>query len=78
MPPPPQTGLDPAAIGFLPNGQLADKEMSAYKKRNERFLLYCGDGSGRGDGATSRVKSMMERHQVLQNMLIGHLLRLVW
>ncbi|URE30364.1 Potassium transporter [Musa troglodytarum] len=56
-----------ARVGFLPNGQLADEEISAYKKTDR-----CG-GAGSlsgGVGAASRVRVMLERHRVLQKMLL--------
>ncbi|RRT59244.1 hypothetical protein B296_00023004 [Ensete ventricosum] len=54
-----------ARVGFLPNGQLADEEISAYKKTDRG----AGSPSG-GVGAASRVRVMLERHQVLQKMLL--------
>ncbi|XP_020264487.1 potassium transporter 6-like [Asparagus officinalis] len=59
-----------ARVGFLPNGQLADEEISAYKKTDGRFQLYNGDRSERRPGAGSRVKRVLEKHQVLQKMLL--------
>ncbi|XP_008806330.2 potassium transporter 10-like [Phoenix dactylifera] len=54
-----------ARVGFLPNGQLADEELSAYKK---------GDGVGSGGGrraeAAARVRRLLEKHQVLQRCLL--------
>ncbi|WOK92638.1 potassium transporter 6-like isoform X1 [Canna indica] len=60
-----------ARVGFLPNGQLADEEISAYKKTDSRGG---GGGAGRlpsgGGVAASRVKMLLEKHQVLQKMLL--------
>ncbi|WOL13604.1 hypothetical protein Cni_G22374 [Canna indica] len=55
-----------ARVGFLPNGQLADEELSTYKKM---------DGGGAtppsgGVAAASRIKLLLERHQVLQRLLL--------
>ncbi|CAL9042555.1 unnamed protein product [Musa banksii] len=58
-----------ARVGFLPNGQLADEEISAYKKTDRGGGGGAGSPSG-GVGAASRVRVMLERHQVLQKMLL--------
>lgn len=58
-----------ARVGFLPNGQLADEEISAYKKTDRGGGSGAGSPSG-GVGAASRVRVMLERHQVLQKMLL--------
>ncbi|CAD5189974.1 unnamed protein product [Musa acuminata subsp. malaccensis] len=55
-----------ARVGFLPNGQLADEELSTYKKM---------DGGGAAppmgaDTAASRVKRLLEKHHVLQRLLL--------
>ncbi|THU59195.1 hypothetical protein C4D60_Mb03t22420 [Musa balbisiana] len=55
-----------ARVGFLPNGQLADEELSTYKKM---------DGGGAAppmgaDTAASRVKRVLEKHHVLQRLLL--------
>ncbi|XP_074564450.1 potassium transporter 6-like isoform X2 [Curcuma longa] len=55
-----------ARVGFLPNGQLADEELSTYKKTDG------GDAAppSRGVAAASRVKRLLEKHQVLQLLLL--------
>ncbi|KAK1269658.1 Potassium transporter 6 [Acorus gramineus] len=57
-----------ARVGFLPNGQVADEELSTYKKDD------CGGGSdgggGGGGGAAIRVKAILEKHKVLQQVLL--------
>ncbi|KAG1364350.1 potassium transporter 10 [Cocos nucifera] len=57
-----------ARIGFLPNGQLADEELSAYKKGDS----VGGGGSHRavGGAAVLRVRRLLEKHQVLQRCLL--------
>ncbi|RWW44827.1 hypothetical protein BHE74_00049385, partial [Ensete ventricosum] len=55
-----------ARVGFLPNGQLADEDLSTYKKM---------DGGGAAppmgaDTAASRMKRLLEEHQVLQRLLL--------
>ncbi|XP_042464252.1 potassium transporter 6-like isoform X2 [Zingiber officinale] len=55
-----------ARVGFLPNGQLADEDLSTYKKM---------DGGGTaaslgGAAAASKVKKLLEKHQVLQRLLL--------
>lgn len=61
-----------ARVGFLPNGQQADEDISAYKKRDGRFHVFCGENGGerRGGRAASKLKRMLEKHQVLQKMLL--------
>ncbi|XP_077237777.1 potassium transporter 6-like [Tasmannia lanceolata] len=50
-----------AKVSFLPNCQVVDEELSAYKK----------DGGGRADKSVgSRVKSVLEKHRVLQKLLL--------
>ncbi|XP_042396158.1 potassium transporter 6-like [Zingiber officinale] len=55
-----------ARVGFLPNGQLADEELSTYKKTDG------GDAAppSGGAAAASRVKRLLEKHQVLQLLLL--------
>ncbi|KAK1311357.1 Potassium transporter 6 [Acorus calamus] len=54
-----------ARIGFLPNGQVADEELSSYKKD------CCGDVDGGGGGrAAIRLKSILEKYKVLQKVLL--------
>lgn len=54
-----------ARVGFLPNGQLADEELSAYKRR---------DGSAcraaPPHGPAARMKRTLESHRVLQTLLL--------
>ncbi|KAF3945479.1 hypothetical protein ACB098_03G151400 [Castanea mollissima] len=50
-----------ARVSSLPNFQLADEELSQYKKDNKKL---CNTGLG------SRLKSMLERHRVLQRSLL--------
>ncbi|KAG1326643.1 potassium transporter 10 [Cocos nucifera] len=57
-----------ARVGFLPNGQLADEELSAYKK-GDSIGGWRGRGAAAG-AATSRVRRMLEKHQVLQRCLL--------
>ncbi|RRT52289.1 hypothetical protein B296_00031967, partial [Ensete ventricosum] len=45
-----------ARVGFLPNGQLADEELSTYKKASVT--------------TASTVKRLLEKHQVLQRLLL--------
>ncbi|XP_008778521.1 potassium transporter 6-like [Phoenix dactylifera] len=52
-------------VGFLPNGQLADEELSAYKKGDS-----IGGRGAAGGAAASRVRRMLEKHQVLQRCLL--------
>uniref|UniRef100_A0A1D1YXP3 Potassium transporter n=1 Tax=Anthurium amnicola TaxID=1678845 RepID=A0A1D1YXP3_9ARAE len=52
-----------ARVGFLPNCQVADEELSAYKR----------DGCACGAPETrkgSRIKMMLEKHRVLQRLLL--------
>ncbi|PKA63106.1 Potassium transporter 6 [Apostasia shenzhenica] len=65
-----------ARVGFLPNGQLADEELSAYKK-TENFVRVGTSGDGEVaavDGSRSRaatgLKRLLEKHQVLQRLLL--------
>ncbi|NP_001290518.1 potassium transporter 10 [Elaeis guineensis] len=57
-----------ARVGFLPNGQLADEELSAYKK-GDSIDGRRGRGAVAG-AAASRVRRMLEKHQVLQRCLL--------
>ncbi|KAG0468280.1 hypothetical protein HPP92_017608 [Vanilla planifolia] len=64
-----------ARVGFLPNGQLADEELSAYKKTD--FLSRGGDyGNGEANAGSqpattaAKVKRLLEEHQVLQRLLL--------
>ncbi|CAL9128367.1 unnamed protein product [Musa acuminata var. zebrina] len=50
------------SFGFLPSGQLADVELSAYKKKDS-------PASG-GGAAASIVKRLLEKHHALQLMLL--------
>ncbi|XP_050276769.1 potassium transporter 6 [Quercus robur] len=50
-----------ARVSSLPNFQLADEELSQYKKDNKKL---CNTGLG------SSLKSMLERHRVLQRFLL--------
>uniref|UniRef100_A0A804JY85 Potassium transporter n=1 Tax=Musa acuminata subsp. malaccensis TaxID=214687 RepID=A0A804JY85_MUSAM len=50
------------SFGFLPSGQLADVELSAYKKKDST-------ASG-GGAAASIVKRLLEKHHALQLMLL--------
>ncbi|KAJ6793580.1 potassium transporter 6-like [Iris pallida] len=69
-----------ARVGFLPSGQLADEDILAYRKQEGRFQLYsqgqgegeehAGDGRRRGKGPALRLKRALERHQVLQRLLL--------
>lgn len=60
-----------ARVGFLPNGQVVDEEISAYKKRDGRFHLYGGgEGERRGRSAAAGLKRLLEGHQLLQKMLL--------
>lgn len=47
-----------AKLGFLPNGQVADEELTAYKKDHEE------GGSG------TRIRRVLEKHSVLRQMLL--------
>lgn len=58
-----------ARVGPLPNGQVADEEISAYKKRDGMSQVGSGDEGERRRGA-ARAKRVLERHQVLQKMLL--------
>ncbi|XP_074562753.1 potassium transporter 6-like [Curcuma longa] len=51
-----------ARVGFLPNGQRADEEISAYKKTDDA-------GAG-GEAPPSGLRAALERHQVLQKLLL--------
>lgn len=63
-----------ARVGLLPNGQIADEELSSYTKTDG----ICHDhGSGSRDAAVSgrftaaaRLKMMMEKHRVLRQLLL--------
>ncbi|XP_008793859.2 potassium transporter 6-like [Phoenix dactylifera] len=59
-----------AGIGFLPSGQLADEELSAYKKRDGHMHVPSGDAVCGGVTAADRLKRMLEKHQVLQRLLM--------
>ncbi|KAJ8461313.1 hypothetical protein OPV22_034239 [Ensete ventricosum] len=50
------------SFGFLPSGQLADVELSAYKKKDSTATA--------GGGAASIVKRLLEKHHALQLMLL--------
>ena len=50
-----------ARVSSLPNFQLADEELSQYKKDNKKL---CNTGLG------SSLKSVLERHRVLQRFLL--------
>ncbi|RZR94331.1 hypothetical protein BHM03_00023016 [Ensete ventricosum] len=55
-----------ARVGFLPNGQLADEELSTYKKVD-------GGGAALPSASVttaSTVKRLLEKHQVLQRLLL--------
>ncbi|RDX75710.1 Potassium transporter 6, partial [Mucuna pruriens] len=51
-----------AKVGLLPNCQLADEELSEYKKHNY--------GVAPERSLASRLKSLLERHKVLQRILL--------
>ncbi|XP_058112284.1 potassium transporter 6-like isoform X2 [Magnolia sinica] len=52
-----------ARVGFLPNCQVADEELSAYKKD--------GGSNLRPDkGVGARMKTLLEKHRVLQRVLL--------
>ena len=51
-----------AKVGLLPNCQLADEELSEYKKHS------CGMAPERS--LAFRLKSLLERHKVLQRILL--------
>jgi KUP system potassium uptake protein len=51
-----------ARVSSLPNFQLADEELSEYKKDN--------NGLSQKTGLASSLKSMLERHRVLQRFLL--------
>ncbi|XP_073002204.1 potassium transporter 8-like isoform X2 [Typha latifolia] len=62
-----------ARVGFLPNVQLADEEISSYKK-NDDYSATC-PSSGVGGPlarvtAATKVRRMLEKHQVLQRVLL--------
>lgn len=65
-----------ARVGFLPNGQLADEELSAYKKTGsisrsgEDYSDGEAGGGGRLDTAQLKVKRLLEKRQVLQRLLL--------
>ncbi|RWW56628.1 hypothetical protein BHE74_00036628 [Ensete ventricosum] len=55
-----------ARVGFLPNGQLADEELSTYKK-------VAGGGAALPSASVtnaSTVKRLLEKHRVLQRLLL--------
>ncbi|MQL98348.1 hypothetical protein Taro_031056 [Colocasia esculenta] len=52
-----------ARVGFLPNGQVADEELSAYKRDG----CACGAPAA---GTGSRIKKMLEKYKVLQRLLL--------
>ncbi|CAA6670630.1 unnamed protein product [Spirodela intermedia] len=54
-----------ARVGFLPNGQLADEELSAYKRRDGSA---CREAPPHGPAA--RMKRTLESHRVLQTLLL--------
>ncbi|XP_020590509.1 potassium transporter 8-like [Phalaenopsis equestris] len=63
-----------ARVGLLPNGQIADEELSAYKKTDG---ICCEHGSGSGETAVGDrvaaavwLKMLMEKHRVLRQLLL--------
>lgn len=60
-----------ARVGFLPNCQLADEELSAYKKTDGGPHLSNGEIAGTANSSeASRMKRLLEKHQVLQRLLL--------
>lgn len=59
-----------SGIGFLPGGQLADEELSAYDKRDGHLPHPSGDAACDGVTAATWLKRMLEEHQVLQRLLM--------
>jgi len=53
-----------AKVNSLPNCQLADEELSEYKKDG------CGGGVSNGKGFAFRLKSTLEKRKVLQKFLL--------
>ncbi|WOK96401.1 potassium transporter 6 [Canna indica] len=54
------------SIGFLPSGQLADEELSAYKKNDSAAT----NAASSGVSAASAVRRLLEKHQALQLTLL--------
>ncbi|KAM0942634.1 putative potassium transporter [Dioscorea sansibarensis] len=60
-----------ARVGFLPNCQLADEELSAYKKTDGGPHLSNGEIAATANSSeASRMKRLLEKHQVLQRLLL--------
>lgn len=63
-----------ARVGFLPNVQLADEDISAYKKSDggvDRPAAGAPEADGGGaHTAAARVRRVLEKHQVLQRVLL--------
>ncbi|KAJ0960406.1 hypothetical protein J5N97_001768 [Dioscorea zingiberensis] len=60
-----------ARVGFLPNCQLADEELSAYKKTDGGPHLPNGETAATANSSeASRMKRLLEKHQVLQRLLL--------
>lgn len=60
-----------ARVGFLPNCQLADEELSAYKKTDGGPHLSNGEIAATVNSSeASSMKKLLEKHQVLQRLLL--------
>ncbi|KAH7660139.1 KUP system potassium uptake protein [Dioscorea alata] len=60
-----------ARVGFLPNCQLADEELSAYKKTDGHPHLSNGEIAATVNSSeASSMKKLLEKHQVLQRLLL--------
>ncbi|PKU76032.1 potassium transporter 6-like [Dendrobium catenatum] len=63
-----------ARVGLLPNGQIADEELSAYKKTDGICHDHCSRSGEAGVGgrftAAARLKMLMEKHRVLRQLLL--------
>lgn len=59
-----------ARVGLLPNSQLADEELSAYKKGDGGSAYCVPPGGNEGGAVASKVRRMLEKHQVLQKLLL--------
>ncbi|KAI0504388.1 hypothetical protein KFK09_015340 [Dendrobium nobile] len=63
-----------ARVGLLPNGQIADEELSAYKKTDGICHDHCPGSGEAGVGgrftAAARLKTLMEKHRVLRQLLL--------
>ncbi|XP_074586879.1 potassium transporter 25-like isoform X1 [Curcuma longa] len=61
-----------ARVGFIPNGQVADEELMAYKKKDDHFHLLNLSASSYGDDTytASWMRRLLEKHKNSQRVLL--------